>query len=289
VIFSYAQLALAMAMVGAVVALAKPLLAVFPLLVLVTLRQAIASVTLVVWATAAGRSLRPPPRHVWRPLLLQVLFGNFLFNLALLAGVQRTGAIEAGLITSTLPAMIALLAWRMLAERIAISTRLAVLLAIAGVALLEVAGAQGASEDSLLGDALVFVAVLFEALYTIYAQQLAGRVDPLHATMWANLIGLALFLPFAPFAFGSVDLGAVGASMWLLLVVYALMASVFAFWLWYRGTVRVPAAKAGLFTALMPLTAVTVGIGALGERPTIAHAIGAALLLGSLLLAVRTA
>ncbi|MDB5365377.1 MAG: protein of unknown function transrane [Rhodospirillales bacterium] len=288
-IFSYAQLALAMAMVGAVVALAKPLLALFPLLVLVTLRQVIASVTLVGWVAATGRSLRPPPRDTWRPLLLQVLFGNFLFNLALLAGLQRTGAIEAGLITSTLPAMIALLAWRMLGERIAVSTRIAVMLAIAGVALLEIAGAQGATENSLLGDALVLLAVLFEALYTIYAKQLAGRVEPLHATMWANLVGLALFLPFAPLAFGSVHLGAIDMSVWLLLIAYALMASVFGFWLWYRGTVRVPAAKAGLFTVLMPLTAVTVGIAALGERPTIAHAIGAAVLVGSLVLAVRKA
>jgi drug/metabolite transporter (DMT)-like permease len=130
---------------------------------------------------------------------------------------------------------------------------------------------------------------LFEALYTIYAKQLAGRVEPLHATMWANLIGLALFLPFAPFAFGSVHLGAIDGSVWLLLIAYALMASVFGFWLWYRGTVRVPAAKAGLFTVLMPLTAVAVGIAALGERPTIAHAIGAAVLVGSLVLAVRKA
>jgi drug/metabolite transporter (DMT)-like permease len=135
----------------------------------------------------------------------------------------------------------------------------------------------------------VFLAVLFEALYTIYAKQLAGRVEPLHATMWANLIGLALFLPFALFSFGDVDFGAVASSSWLLLIAYALMASVFAFWLWYRGTVRVPAAKAGLFTVLMPLTAVVVAIGALGETLKTAHAVGASLLLVSLVLAVRKA
>ncbi|GIL40606.1 DMT family transporter [Roseiterribacter gracilis] len=288
-LFAYAQLALAMAMVGAVVALAKPLLAVFPLLVLVTLRQVIASTTLMAWVAATGGSLRPPPRDVWRPLLLQVLFGNFLFNIALLAGVARTGAIEAGLITSTLPAMIALLAWRMLGEHITVPTRVAVLLAIAGVALLELAGSHDGGDNSLLGDALVFLAVLFEALYTIYAKQLSGRIEPLHATMWANLIGLVLFLPFGLFQIGDVAFGAVAVSDWLLLLAYALMASVFAFWLWYRGTVRVPAAKAGLFTALMPLTAVAVAIAALGETPTIAHAVGSLLLLGSLALAVRKA
>jgi drug/metabolite transporter (DMT)-like permease len=288
-LFAYAQLALAMAMVGAVVALAKPLLAVFPLLILVTLRQLIASATLVGWVAASGGSLRPPPRGVWRPLLLQVVFGNFLFNLALLAGVARTGAIEAGLITSTLPAMIALLAWRMLGERVSVPTRIAVVLAIAGVALLELAGGHSGGENSLLGDGLVFLAVLFEALYTIYAKQLAGRVEPLQATMWANLIGLVLFLPLALFQVGDVAFGAIGLSDWLLLIVYALMASVFAFWLWYRGTVHVAAAKAGLFTALMPLTAVAVAIAALGETPTTVHAAGSLLLLASLVLAVRKA
>jgi drug/metabolite transporter (DMT)-like permease len=284
---AYAQLALAMMMVGAVVALAKPLLAVFPLLVLVTLRQAIAAATLVGWIAAAGGRLAPPPRGVWRPLLLQVLFGVFLFNLALLAGLQRTGAIEAGLITSTLPAMVALLAWRMLGERIDAPTRIAVALAIIGVAFLETTGARSDGGGSILGDALVFAAVLFEALYTIYAKQLAGRIEPLHATMWANLIGLLLFLPFAAVQLQDVAFSAVAPSVWMLLVAYSLMAGVFAFWLWYRGTVRVPAAKAGLFTACMPLTAVTIAIGALGETLTAAHAIGAALLLGSLALAVR--
>lgn len=286
---AYAQLALSMTMVGAVVALAKPLLLAFPALLLVLLRQAIAAVTLVGWVAARGGSLRPPQRDAWRPLLLQVLFGVVLFNLALMAGMQRTGAIEAGLITSTLPAMVAVLAWLLLHERIDGPTRIAIALAIGGVALLAATGDGSHSESSLVGDALVALAVLFEAFYTIFTKRLAGRVEPLHGTMWANLLGLVLFLPLALPQLLAFDFATVAMADWLLLFVYAQMACVFAFWLWYRGTARVAASTAGVFTALVPLAAVAIGIAILGEEPTIAHGVGALLLLGSLVLAVRRA
>jgi drug/metabolite transporter (DMT)-like permease len=154
------------------------------------------------------------------------------------------------------------------------------------VALLETTGVQD-SAGSVVGDLLIFGAVVSEALYTIYAKKLAGKVEPLHATMWANIIALVLYLPLVLLTVRDFDLATMTLPLWALLVAYALMASVLSFWLWYRGTAIVPASKAGLFTALMPLTAVGLAIAALGEQPTIAHACGAVLLLGSLALAVR--
>jgi drug/metabolite transporter (DMT)-like permease len=100
-----------------------------------------------------------------------------------------------------------------------------------------------------------------------------------------NLLGLAMFAPFAVVDAFSVDWRAVPLWAWGLLVAYALSASIVAFILWYRGVRRVPAGIAGVFTGIIPLAAVIAATVALGERFGQGHALGLAILLGSLGLA----
>ena len=56
-----------------------------------------------------------------------------------------------------------------------------------------------------------------------------------------------------------------GGGTWLLLVAYALAASVWTVWLWMTGLKRVPAAQAGIFTVMLPVSAALVGVLVLGE------------------------
>jgi drug/metabolite transporter (DMT)-like permease len=48
-------------------------------------------------------------------------------------------------------------------------------------------------------------------------------------------------------------------------VFYALAASVWTVWLWMTGLKAVPAARAGVFTVLLPISAALVGVLVLGE------------------------
>ena len=61
------------------------------------------------------------------------------------------------------------------------------------------------------------------------------------------------------------DFGGVAVSIWLLLLFYALAASVGTVWLWMTGLKSVPAAKAGVFTVMLPISAALVGVLVLGE------------------------
>jgi drug/metabolite transporter (DMT)-like permease len=47
--------------------------------------------------------------------------------------------------------------------------------------------------------------------------------------------------------------------------VYALAASIWTVWLWMTGLQRVPAAQAGVFTVMLPVSAAVVGVVVLGE------------------------
>jgi drug/metabolite transporter (DMT)-like permease len=56
-------------------------------------------------------------------------------------------------------------------------------------------------------------------------------------------------------------------------------------WLWMVGLRQVPAAQAGVFTVMLPLSAAAVGVGFLGESFTAGHSAAFALSLAGLLLA----
>ena len=74
--------------------------------------------------------------------MLQTLTGVVLFNLLLLMGVDLTTATASGIIMSTVPATIAVLSLA-LGERISRLTVYGIALAMAGVLIVNLAGAEG--------------------------------------------------------------------------------------------------------------------------------------------------
>jgi drug/metabolite transporter (DMT)-like permease len=72
-------------------------------------------------------------------------------------------------------------------------------------------------------------------------------------------------------------------------VFYGLAASVWTVWLWMTGLKSVPAAQAGVFTVMLPVSAALVGVVVLGESLTgIQMAAFAVSLVGILLATVPT-
>ena len=71
----------------------------------------------------------------------------------------------------------------------------------------------------------------------------------------------------------------------MLLVVYAIAASVLTVWLWMTGLKHVPASSAGVFTVFLPISAAAVGVLFLGEQFTPAQAAAFALALVGVVLA----
>jgi drug/metabolite transporter (DMT)-like permease len=72
--------------------------------------------------------------------------------------------------------------------------------------------------------------------------------------------------PMGLYVAWSFDFSAVPMPSWLLLVFYALAASVWTVWLWMTGLKSVPAAHAGVFTVMLPVSAALVGVLVLGEQ-----------------------
>lgn len=265
-----------MSLVGAYVALVKPLTALFPIFALAFLRFAIAAVALLPWT---WRSAGEPPlsrSESWQ-LFLQSFFGNFLFSICMLWGVALTSATASGLVLGALPVVVALLSGALLRERISGRLLLAVLCAAAGIIVVQLAKpASLDASSSWVGDALVFGAVCCEALYVVIGKRLAATRTPLRVSAWINLWGLALTTPLGLWQIARVDWSSIVPRTWAYLVFYSLAASVVAVALWMSGLRRISAGFAGVFTVALPLSTTAVAVTVLGEALTWLHAIALA-------------
>lgn len=286
-LFAYACLAASMALVGSYVGLSKLLVAVLPVFLLAWLRFGIAAVAMAHWVKRAPGEA-PLSAHDRRLLFWESFLGNFLFSICMLFGVKATSALAAGVVMAAIPAAVALLSWAMLGERVGARLWAAIACAATGIALLAVVKAPAGSTDANApwwGYALLLGAVFCEACYVVIGKRLTGNVSPRRISALINLWGLALVTPLGIWQALSFDFSAVPGSMWLLLVFYALAASMVTVWLWMRGLQEVPAPRAGVFSVMLPVSAALVGVLFLGEPFGAGHAAAFGLALAGLLLA----
>lgn len=271
---AYGLLALSMALAGSYVALSKPLVAALPVFLLAWLRFGIGGIAMVGWLKKPVDEA-PMARSTKQLLFLESFLGNFLFSICMLYGVSMSSAVSAGVIMASIPAVVALMSWVFLKESIGPRIWAAVACGALGMGLLALSrpaasatpgpGLGGDDSRVLLGHLLVFGAVLCEAFYAVIGKKLTGAVSPKRISALINLCGFLLMTPMGIYTAWHFDFAAVHGSSWLLLVFYALAASVWTVWLWMTGSKNVPAAHAGVFTALLPLSAALVGVLVLDE------------------------
>lgn len=282
---AYGALAASMVLVGSYVGLSKLLVGVFPVFLLAWLRFGIAALAMPHWLRRAPGEPPLSPRD--RGLLFWESFlGNFGFSICMLFGVAATSAVAAGVVMATMPAMVALLSWAFLRERLDARMAAAIVCAVAGIGVLALMRGGSAAPGPWWGYALLVGAVVCEASYVVIGKQLTGAVSPRRISALINLWGLVLVTPLGLWQAMAFDFDAVEASIWGLMVFYALAASVVSVWLWMQGLRRVPANRAGVFSVLLPVTATGVGVLGLGEAFDLRHALAGALALTGLLLAV---
>ncbi|MFM9425264.1 drug/metabolite transporter (DMT)-like permease [Variovorax sp. GrIS 2.14] len=287
---------MSMTLVGSYVALSKPLVAALPVLLLAWMRFGIAALAMPHWLKRPADE--PPMTRRTRGLVfLESFLGNFMFSICMLFGVSMTSAVSAGVIMASIPAVVALTSWIFLRERITLRVAGAIGCAAGGIALLAfapvhvtstaaTAPSSGAVQSGMpwLGNLLVFCAVLCESAYAVIGKSLTGRLGPKRISSLINLWGFALSTPFGLWFAWRFDFASVHVGTWLLLVVYAMAASIWTVWLWMTGLRNVPASQAGVFTVMLPVSAALVGVLVLGESLSMLQLVAfAAALMGVML------
>lgn len=265
---AYIELTLAMVIVGSSVVIGKLIVASFPVFLASALRFSIASIILVpLLLIREGKNVVIGKRD-WFILFLQAFAGVFLFSIFLLYGLKFTGAAEAGIITSTTPAVVGVISFLFLKEKLMFNKVVGIALAVCGVLLINVLGRildTGSGTFSLYGNILIFGAVVGEALFTIFRKLSSNIISPLRTATLMSLLGLAMFFPFALYEAVQFDFSNTTILDWTPVFYYGIVVTVIAFILWFQGVTKVSASVAAVFTGIMPISAVLLSYIILGE------------------------
>jgi drug/metabolite transporter (DMT)-like permease len=228
----------------------------------------------LLWLAWRTRSrVRLPVRYLL-PLAATGMVGFFLFaNL----GLQRASASVGGLVQGLAPVLIAALAVIFLRERLTTRIMAGIVLALVGAALL----AWGTLHvESSLGLVFLFLSVLSWSAYTVIGRRLGDRITAVQAVV------LPVSLSVVVFAFGPLFEPWHGAPTrtFALAAVLGFFGSGVAYVIWSYGIARVPAARAGVYSNLVPVVAVVLAWAWLDESLTGRQlAGGAVVLLGAVL------
>lgn len=218
----------------------------------------------------------------WKYLFLQGLCGIVLFRVFTLYGLHSTGAIQAGIVTGTTPAIFAVLSFFLLGEQIGKKALLGIVLAMAGCIVINIFTGENGEENSLFGCLLVGAAVVCEALFTICRKQVAESVSA--TTNTTILIFCSLLLLAVPAAWDVHSMQSFPESTaFVAIIYYGVFATVIAYLLWTSAVGKVSGATAGITTAAMPASSVILATLLLDEQVHCFHLIGCLLIIAGIL------
>lgn len=283
------DLCLAMAIVGSSVAAGKLVVATMPVGLAMGLRFVLAAALSLPLLYRREGGLPRLSARSWALLLVQALCGVFAFNWLLLWGLARTSAVSAGVVAGTTPLTMGLASALLFRERPGWAGWLGIALAAAGVMALNTSGAgEGPAGVSWTGLGLVLAAVCCETAFLLLRKALREPLSALAGATLMSCLGLVLFAPFAVADALTQGLGSLTPGAWVLIGWYGAGISVAAYLFWFRGVVATPAHAAGVFTGVLPLSAVGLSALVLGEALDPAQAAGcAAVVAGIVLVSLR--
>ncbi|MEI5131232.1 EamA family transporter [Streptomyces libani] len=214
------------------------------------------------------------PRIVMTGIALAV------FQAAYFAAVEATGLAVGTVVTMGAgPVLIAIGARVTMGERLGAGGVLAVAGALAGLAIL-VLGGDGGTTVRPAGVGYALLSAAGCAAMTLITRRLGkgGGSDPYASTVSAFAVGALCLLPLAAVEGLWPQAHDLGRSLWLLVYIAAVPTAL-AYGLYFAGLAAVRAATASVISLIEPVSAAAIAVLFLGERLTMATAIGTGVLL----------
>ncbi len=269
---------------------AKDALTEMPALTTGVIRFAVAGLLFVVTVrllsrgdTAARLPVRP---RDWALIISAGVLAVPLNQACFLVGVKWANSSHAGLMYGLTPVLVYLMtlaagmtqaSWRM---------GIAALLAFLGAAALSWEGLQVHRDTQfLLGDLLLFGAVLTWAVYSILIVPLVRRFGPLRAASYVLGVGALLYLPALLIDGRDLNIAALSPRALGGFIFIAVFSSYLNYFLWFLAMQRMSVNRLTISTNASPIVAVLAAHFWRDEPLTIWLAIGGAMILSAIALA----
>jgi drug/metabolite transporter (DMT)-like permease len=213
----------------------------------------------------------------WGTMITMGLIGVVLYYAVFNYSLVYTSASQGALVQSCIPAMTALVAVVWLREHASALRWTGIALSMAGI-LIVFSGADAQSgSGSLLGNVLMFVSAVLWGVYTSMAKRVA-TYDAIQVTAGIIGAGAVMLLPLAGFEIAAAGMPMVDLRGWLGMAYLGAGASGLAYMMYSVALKHMDASEAGVYTNLIPIVGVIMGV-MLGEPLSLRAIIGGAVVL----------
>ncbi|CAO4153832.1 DMT family transporter [Methylorubrum extorquens] len=258
-------------------------LSALPPLALVVLRVGLAALILNAALPLAGLRL-PRGRDVWVAFFGMGLLNNVLPFCLIVWGQTQIASGLAAILNATTPLFTVVVAHLLTADERMTGNRLAgALTGLLGVAVMIGTAAFADDRSPLLAQLAVLGAALSYALAGVFGRRFQRMgVPPLATATGQVTASTLLLLPAALLTDRPWTLPMPGAAVWGAVLGIAALSTALAYLLYFRLLATAGATNLLLVTFLIPVTAILLGMGMLGESLEVRQVIGMALIGGGL-------
>lgn len=181
------------------------------------------------------------------------------------------------------PVMVAVIMATLFHEKVTAATVVAILLSLAGIALLNQTG--NGTSLSLWGVTLVMLSSLTYAIYIVVVNKSSLRMSSVKLTFYVLLFGLFTIYGYT-LAMGETVQLLVTPKQWMYAAQLALMPTVLSLVLMVIAVHDIGSTPTAIMGAIEPITAVAIGVMVFGENFTPRLALGIVLILTAVLLII---
>ena len=181
------------------------------------------------------------------------------------------------------PVMVAVIMATLFHEKVTAATVVAILLSLAGIALLNQTG--NGTSLSLWGVTLVMLSSLTYAIYIVVVNKSSLRMSSVKLTFYVLLFGLFTIYGYT-LAMGETVQLLVTPKQWMYAAQLALMPTVLSLVLMVIAVHDIGSTPTAIMGAIEPITAVAIGVLVFGENFTPRLALGIVLILTAVLLII---
>lgn len=240
---------------------------------------------MVVFFSQRFRQDWPQLKKQWPFLIGMGVLGLTAFNALYYVAAHTTSAINLGILQGSIPMFVLAGSALLYRTRVLSSQVMGIVLTMIGVCIAASGGdlQRFVELDFQTGDLLMIIACFLYSGYSVLLRK-CPDVDPLALfTMFAiGALIAAIPLPWIEAGMGQLQWPTTVG--WVLVILVTLFPSFLAQVFFIKGVALIGPGRAGIFFNLVPIFAVIIAVGFLGERFYLYHGLALALVLGGITL-----
>ncbi len=265
----------------------KAVLEIIPSVALVGFRVGIAAVILFVFQKLRRRDMKLAQRSDYWRLAIFGLLGITLNQLFFVKGLSLTKATNASLVSVTIPIFTVLASAVIGRETLSGRKAIGILLSAVGVVFLIDPRNASFSAETTLGDLLVVMNSLCYGIYVATSKDVVTRNGAMRSITWIFLFSAIICVPMGALSLSTVDVAAVDATTWLLVVHIAIAATALPYFFNAWALAKVDPSTVAVFVYLQPVIGFLTAVALLGERIGVNFIIAAGFIFAGVFLVTR--